>query len=177
MGGFKVFLLLFWTAAAWEGRLEINAHRQFRIVQFSDLHLGEDDDKDEETFLVMGRVLETNPCELAVITGDLLSDYAHIPEGNARAILTKLNGVFEKRAVPYFFVKGTNKWMQATTITISASGRASTSLLCNSSDCASLWKALLGVRLLWCQYIISPTLFIFCGQSTAVWEYAIVGGG
>jgi predicted MPP superfamily phosphohydrolase len=53
--------------------LQFTASNQFKIVQFTDLHLGEKDDYDVSTAKLMYQVITNQNPQLSVITGDVVS--------------------------------------------------------------------------------------------------------
>jgi len=52
--------------------LRCNAEGQFKIVQFTDLHLKEDNEEDEQTLALMEQILDAEKPHLVVLTGDVL---------------------------------------------------------------------------------------------------------
>lgn len=53
--------------------LQFDAQGQFKIVQFTDLHLREDSKEDDKTLALMGQVLDAEKPQLVVLTGDFLA--------------------------------------------------------------------------------------------------------
>ncbi len=53
--------------------LRFDANGRFKIVQFTDLHLKEDSEDDDETVALMGQVLDAEKPQLVVLTGDMLA--------------------------------------------------------------------------------------------------------
>ncbi|UCD50274.1 MAG: metallophosphoesterase family protein [Phycisphaerales bacterium] len=56
--------------------LRFNARGQFKIVQFTDLHLNEDNEDDDKTLALMEQVLDAETPHLVVLTGDILGSSA-----------------------------------------------------------------------------------------------------
>lgn len=56
--------------------LRFNAQGQFKIVQFTDLHLKEDHEDDDKTLALMEQVLDVEKPHLVVLTGDILGSSA-----------------------------------------------------------------------------------------------------
>ena len=67
-----LFTLCFVLSASHD--LRFNSNGKFKMVQFTDLHLSESDDK-EQTFKVIRKVLEIEKPDLAVVSGDVVSGY------------------------------------------------------------------------------------------------------
>jgi Calcineurin-like phosphoesterase len=55
-----------------ETPLRFNTEGQFKIVQFTDLHLKEDNEEDEQTLALMEQILDVEKPHLVVLTGDVL---------------------------------------------------------------------------------------------------------
>ena len=53
--------------------LKLDSDQTYRIVQFTDLHLGEDEARDESTFKMMKDVIRKEEPDFVAITGDLVS--------------------------------------------------------------------------------------------------------
>ncbi|HNY77031.1 MAG: metallophosphoesterase family protein [Sedimentisphaerales bacterium] len=56
-----------------EAALQFDARGQFKIVQFTDLHLREGSKEDDKTIALMGQVLDVEKPQLVVLTGDFLA--------------------------------------------------------------------------------------------------------
>lgn len=57
-------------------KLKFNSKGEFKILQFTDLHYGEDETKDKNSQILQGKLIQTVKPDLVVITGDAVSGYA-----------------------------------------------------------------------------------------------------
>jgi len=57
-------------------QLKVNQNGTFKIVQFTDIHLGEGSDTDKAAQDLMRMVLDTEKPDFVVSTGDIISGYA-----------------------------------------------------------------------------------------------------
>ncbi len=72
----KAFILLFLIITVVSATLKFNKDGKFKIVQFTDLHFGEYDDLDEQTYQMMVEILKAEKPDFVAITGDVVSGYA-----------------------------------------------------------------------------------------------------
>ena len=56
--------------------LRFNQNGKFKMVQFTDIHFGEDDKDDASNQKLMGEILDYEKPDLVIITGDVVSGYA-----------------------------------------------------------------------------------------------------
>ena len=63
------------AAAAAEKQLKFNAEGKFKIVQLTDMHYGEGDEKDGNTDRLITEILNKEQPDLVVVTGDVVSGY------------------------------------------------------------------------------------------------------
>lgn len=62
-------------------RLHFDTSGTFSIIQFTDLHLGDTDDKDSQTLKALRQLLVLEPnIDLAVFSGDIFSGFFAVPE-------------------------------------------------------------------------------------------------
>ena len=71
--------------------LTFNTSR-IKIVQFTDLHLGEADDRDELSLSLMRSVLSAERPDFVVFSGDLVSGYAILSEERRRFLWQRVLG-------------------------------------------------------------------------------------
>lgn len=57
------------------GRLQFNEQGKFKVVQFTDLHYGNNEQENDQTFVVQDAILAAEKPDLVIITGDLISGY------------------------------------------------------------------------------------------------------
>jgi len=57
-------------------QLRFNKDGKFKIVQFTDLHFGEDNQEMENTYKLMLKILDAEQPDLVAVTGDVVSGYA-----------------------------------------------------------------------------------------------------
>jgi len=90
--------------------LEFRADQTFKMVQFADLHFGEDARKDEATQRAMRTVLRREaPVDLVVLSGDMVSGFAWSRSLTPRWFETRWRHVtapMERAGVPYASVLG-----------------------------------------------------------------------
>ena len=56
--------------------LRFNSNGEFTILQFTDLHFGEDSEEDAQTQKLQVKLIKQVNPDLVVLTGDMLSGYA-----------------------------------------------------------------------------------------------------
>ena len=57
-------------------QLRFNKNGKFKMVQFTDIHFGEDEPDDLDNMRLIGDILEQEKPDIAIITGDVVSGYA-----------------------------------------------------------------------------------------------------
>ena len=57
-------------------QLKFNANGKFKMVQFTDIHFGEDEPDDLDNMRLISDIIEQEKPDLAIITGDVVSGYA-----------------------------------------------------------------------------------------------------
>lgn len=77
------------------GRLKFGADRKFKIVQFTDMHIGNDTEedrvKDSKTAELVRRILASEQPDLVVLTGDMIwSDGVADPKGSMRRAIAPI---------------------------------------------------------------------------------------
>lgn len=55
--------------------LRFNENHEFTILQFTDLHYGEESEKDENNMKLQQKLIEWVKPDLTVLTGDMISGY------------------------------------------------------------------------------------------------------
>lgn len=88
--------------------LQFKEDGTFKIIQFTDLHFGEADDKDARTQMVMRTVLRAeHDADLVVLSGDMVSGYAwDRSQGWFQAAWRKVLQPLEEAGIPYAAVLG-----------------------------------------------------------------------
>jgi len=81
--------------------LQFDAQGQFKIVQFTDLHLREDSKEDDKTIALMGQVLDVEKPQLVVLTGDFLGS-----SEQPREIMKLCSQPMAERHIPWAAVMG-----------------------------------------------------------------------
>lgn len=89
------------TAFSAEIQLKFDPAGRFKIVQFTDLHLHEGGDKDQQTLALVGEVLDIEKPQLVVLTGDTLAGAAQRQETVALAA-----GPMAERKIPWAVALG-----------------------------------------------------------------------
>lgn len=77
-----------------------------RIVQFSDLHMGEDDTLDFQTLRLMRSIVLTHAPDLVVFTGDLVSGYAIWSEETRMQMWRQALSVVANLGIPFATIYG-----------------------------------------------------------------------
>lgn len=80
--------------------LRVNA-TVIRLLQFTDLHLGEDDSLDEQTISFMRSAFQQEQPDFAVFSGDLVSGYSVWSEKTRQSLWQRAVGVCEEFHVPF----------------------------------------------------------------------------
>jgi hypothetical protein len=77
MNSFVYILFLVWVVLglAEEDRLYFNEQGKFKVVQFTDLHYGNNQYENDQTYAVQDAILAAEKPDLVIITGDLVSGY------------------------------------------------------------------------------------------------------
>ncbi len=57
-------------------QLRFNSNGKFKMVQFTDIHFGEDEPDDLDNMRLISDILDQEQPDLAIITGDVVSGYA-----------------------------------------------------------------------------------------------------
>ena len=57
-------------------QLKLNENGKFKILQPTDIHYGENDEKDKKTTKLIEDLIDWEQPDLAVMTGDMVSGYA-----------------------------------------------------------------------------------------------------
>ena len=57
-------------------QLKFNGNGKFKMVQFTDIHFGEDEPDDLDNMRLISDIIEQEKPDLAIITGDVVSGYA-----------------------------------------------------------------------------------------------------
>jgi len=89
------------TAFSEEIQLKFDPAGRFKIVQFTDLHLHEGGDKDQQTLALIGEILDIEKPQLAVLTGDTIAGAARRQE-----TVTLCAGPMAERKIPWAVVLG-----------------------------------------------------------------------
>lgn len=72
---FNLSLLAASCVLAYAKDLRFNEKGKFKIVQFTDLHFGEDEQDDNDNLRLMGDILDQEKPDFVVVTGDVISAY------------------------------------------------------------------------------------------------------
>lgn len=62
--------------ASAERTVKLNADNKLKIIQVTDIHYGEDEEKDAATTNLMKSLIHWENPDMAVLTGDMVSGYA-----------------------------------------------------------------------------------------------------
>jgi len=88
--------------------LRFNSNHEFTILQFTDLHFGEDEDKDKNTASLQEFLIATVKPDIVVITGDAVSGYSWDKKSPDfyRKNWEKFTAAFTKMGIRYAFTLG-----------------------------------------------------------------------
>lgn len=89
------------SSAGRNASLHFDAKGQFKIVQFTDLHLKEGSEDDDKTLALMGEVLDAEEPQLVVLTGDVLAS-SEQPE----AMMKRCAEPMVERQIPWTVAMG-----------------------------------------------------------------------
>lgn len=89
------------SATERDNPLKLDARGQFKIVQFTDLHLKEDSEDDDKTVALMAQVLDAEKPQLVVLTGDVLGS-----SEQPRAMMKRCMGPMVERQIPWAVALG-----------------------------------------------------------------------
>ena len=89
-------------------QLRFNSEGKFRIVQFTDIHIGEREDLDIRSLEVVRTVLEKERPEMVFFTGDAISGYGWDKKtsGWFKYQFGKLDAIMQEFNVPYAYTAG-----------------------------------------------------------------------
>lgn len=81
--------------------LKFDAKGQFKVVQFTDLHLKEDSEDDDQTVALMAEVLDAEKPQLVILTGDVLGS-----SEQPKAMMERCAGPMVERRIPWAVTLG-----------------------------------------------------------------------
>ena len=71
-----IVLLIGGVAAASDKNLTFNAKGKFKLIQLTDIHLGEADENDVKSQALISKLIDLEDPDVVIVTGDVVSGYA-----------------------------------------------------------------------------------------------------
>jgi predicted MPP superfamily phosphohydrolase len=98
-----------WDVNGKPRQLVLNENQKFKIMQITDLHLGENRENDVSTIMMIKMIQEKEDVDFIAVTGDLVSGQMDEHEDNMDYWSYHIRGLekqFESIEVPWGFVPG-----------------------------------------------------------------------
>ena len=94
--------------ASSERTVKLNKDNKLKIIQITDIHYGEDEDKDVATTQEMKQLIDWETPDMAILTGDMVSGYAW--DGKSSGWYEQQWGKWTQalidKELPYMYVQG-----------------------------------------------------------------------